>query len=878
MNCRESNTPFVESLLLTTTFASRDLLLRMSSTSLAVLSGRLQPTADAKGASSASSRPIPTNGASQPRKRVKKLQDEPQTEKTESVFSDDPAPASSGVFVPTIPKFSLEKSFPSILSTVELMRSLKGSESNDSLHPLSRVFSTCLRTIVHSMDDLPHDVRVNPAYEVAQFAVIFCGNQLKAEVSRHAKAKGPSKYDILMALELVEMSVTSLRTFLKVAERILAENKPLPELPAIPAETPTSLEPIDEEPKPLVNIVEEVLNGEDDSGSSPSSQEADFFHGLPTTKKRKRIHSGNIIRSIVRRRRASSSKASVFTHCTKSAAPLINTDATAVKLETSSLSKESFLAEVKERPAEMPYLPRQSTIYYLADPYCPEIDVDMPLPTGDAVAVRLDQNGVMKAASLTALVRILTSKESVTDPEFSPTFFICFRFFTTPTLFLEALMKRYDEQPPADLDPAQLRVWTRDHMAVHIRVGKTILMWLDLYWKPDADAQVLETLQEFTLDRLVHELPEGMVKHILEGLDLVWGDNPLCRRSRKAYDLEFIYHHGGVASLAATNFPVMIDTSLETGTQVLSFDTPAGREEFARQLTVRVSEQFQKIDPEDAIKYWHLKEHETRKHEVEDWEVGKILKGIIEFERALCSWVTFSVLDEFQATKRREMLEFWLDISARCMRLRNFSGAHCILGGLSNGSITRLKHTVLTVNSQSKQQFRALQNFFGGQDNYAGYREILSSVEPTVPMIAPLIRDVVSALDVVPTSVGSTDDSKDKTLVNLCSYRIVAKTVRAMESCLIPYKLSKSDVFHAWLDSVLAGFPSDLEGQMHDKFYDQGKKLEVKDESLSHVEPWLYTVNGTLGGKYTLRYLPLPPSSQALKKNKNRLPSLLRRV
>ncbi|GLB38350.1 hypothetical protein LshimejAT787_0502150 [Lyophyllum shimeji] len=850
----------------------------MSSPSLAALSPRTRPIAHTEDVSSACSRPIPTNGTSQRRKRVKKLKDDVQTEKTESVFSDDPAPASSGVFVPAIPKFSLEQSFPSILSTVELMQSLKTSKSIESLHPLSRVFLTCLRTIVHSMDDLPHDVRLNPQYEVAQFAVIFCGNQLKAEVSRQKKAKDPSQSTFVMALELVDMTVTRLRSFLEVAERILAENKPLPELPAVPADAPTSLERIEEKPQPLVNIVEAVLNGEHDTGSPSSPEETHSSQDLLATKKKKRIGSGNIIRSIVRRPRGGSSRASILTLRTKSSATLINPDTAVVNPEASSLSTSPQESSAAERPVEMPYLPRQSAFYYVADPYCPEIDVDMPLPSGDADAVRLDHNGVMKAASLTALVRILTSKESVTDPEFSPTFFICFRFFTTPTLFLEALMRRYDEEPPADLHPAQLRVWTRDHMAVHIRVGKTILMWLDLYWKPDADAEVMETLQEFTLERLVHELPEGLVKHMLEGLDLVWGDDPLCRRSRKAYDMQFIYHHGGAASLAATDFQGTIDGSLETGEQLLSFDTPAGREEFARQLTVRVSQEFQQIDPEDAIKYWHLKEHKTRKHEVEDWEVGKVLQRIIEFERALCSWVTFSVLDEFQANKRREMLEFWLDISARCMRLRNFSGAHCILVGLSSGAITRLKHTVLTINVQSKQQFRALQNFFSGQDNYASYREILSSVEPTVPMIAPLIRDVVSALDVVPTSVGSTDDSKEKNLINLCSYRIVTKTVRAMESCLIPYKLSKCDAFQTWLDAVLSGFPSHLEDQMNDKFYDQSKKLEVKDQLLSHIDPWLYSVNGTLGGKYTLTDLPPPASIPAPKKIKNRLASLLGRA
>lgn len=568
------------------------------------------------------------------------------TEKAESVDSDSPVPSSSGVFVPAIPKFSLEKSFPSILSTVELMRKLKKSADTDGIYSLSQVFSTCLRTIIHSMDDLPHDIRLNPAYEVAQYGVVLTCNLLRAEVAKQAKANHPA--NVAMALNLVDITISGLRSFLKVAERILAENKPLPALPS--DTTPNS---VNENPGPLINVVDEVLNTEETEFESSSSLLDDLVlvdaSDIPPEKKKKNCR-GSMIRRIIGRK-STSSKVSIFTHQTKSSITLV--DHESVPLSTSP--KESFMVEVKEHAPEIPYLPRQSAIYYLADPYCPEIDVEMPLPTGDTIAVRLDQHGVMKAASLTALVRILTSKDSVLDQEFTPTFFICFRFFTTPTRFLQELVDRFDEQPPENLSSAQLRIWTRDAMGVHIRVGKTILMWLDLYWKPETDSEVLDTLQMFTLERLVRELPEGMVTHILEGLDLIWGDNPICRRTRKASDLEFIYNRTITDPIAQTTFDISIDSSLDPIAQLLLFSTPAGREELARQLTVRLSEQFQLVDPEDAIKYWHLNE---------DSEVGRILQAIISFERALCSWVTHSVLARSAAEERREMLEFWLDISA----------------------------------------------------------------------------------------------------------------------------------------------------------------------------------------------------------------------
>ncbi|KAG5729612.1 hypothetical protein E4T56_gene8622, partial [Termitomyces sp. T112] len=197
---------------------------------------------------------------------------------------------------------------------------------------------------------------------------------------------------------------------------------------------------------------------------------------------------------------------------------------------------------------------------------------------------------------------------------------------------------------------------------------------------------------------------------------------------------------------------------------------------------------------------------------------------------------------------------------------------------LSNGSITRLKHTVLDVNLSSKQQFRVLQKFFNAHDNYASYREVLYSVEPTVPILALLIRDVVSALSVVPTSIQTDDHSlKSKNMINLCSYRVVLKTVRAMESCLIPYELTKSDDFCVWVEPILERFPSCAEAQLYDNFYVQSKEVEAKDEDLKHIhDPWNFIVRGELVDAYTLHELPSVSSLQ--KPKKNRLAALFRKV
>ncbi|KAG6854114.1 hypothetical protein C0991_010278 [Blastosporella zonata] len=780
-------------------------------------------------------------GSQRPRKRVKKLKDDHPSAKTESIYSDDPVPASSGVFSPTISRFSLEKSFPSILSTYNLMKRLEGRDSTDSLRPLCQVFLTCLDTIVFSMADLPYGVRYHPDYEVAQLAVEYAGTLLKVVIDPQVEAAKTTQTDYAETLKHVKVVVRTLRLFLKAAERVFAASKPLPALPPVHIESP-----IIEEPESLLDSVEEVMKSEE-APDCPVSQDESRDTSSGTSPRKSRYAS--IISKVVRRRATvNESLASQFAQLTPTLV-----DRSSAEPQTKDLSappaRESFSAQAKDKPADMPYLPRKSMIYFLADPDDPEVDVDMPLPTGDTVAVRLDHTGNIKAASLTALVRILTSMEGVLNEDFTPTFFVGFRFFTTPCLFLDALIRRFDEAlPDIHLTTTQLEVWVRSRINDQIRVGKTVFLWLHLYWKEDADAEALPALQEFVIDRLVQTIPSLVGDPILNALAAVGGDVPFCQRSRKAYDLNAIYKYGGQVVLPPNNFIFVIDDTLENITvQLLTFDTPIGREQFARQLTIRISGVFRQVDPEDAMKYWHLKEDNSRKAEADGMEVSQVLKKIIEFERALCSWVTFSVLDECSSKQRRVVLEFWLDISA-------------------------------AVNTPSKMQFHVLQKFFGSQDNYANYREVLSSVEPTVPFIAPFIRDIISALNVVPTSVGAADEST-KNMINFCAYRVVLKTVRSMESCLIPYDIAKSETFHPWLENVLQRFPSEAEEKLNDTFYVQSKMLEKRDPDLSNIEPWDFTVKGSLNsGEYTLQSVPPLPLVQKMKTKENPIAALFRRI
>jgi hypothetical protein len=125
---------------------------------------------------------------------------------------------------------------------------------------------------------------------------------------------------------------------------------------------------------------------------------------------------------------------------------------------------------------------------------------------------------------------------------------------------------------------------------------------------------------------------------------------------RKAKDLEFAYHQSMVvaAPASSSNSGITIRVDLDLTAQLLQLNTPAGREEVARQLTIKFSDQFQQVDPEDAVMHWHRNQ---------DSEASQTLRQIVLSERALCLWITHTVLEQSSLGERCRILEFWLDVA-----------------------------------------------------------------------------------------------------------------------------------------------------------------------------------------------------------------------
>ncbi|KAJ7644180.1 ras guanine nucleotide exchange factor domain-containing protein [Roridomyces roridus] len=513
------------------------------------------------------------------------------------------------------------------------------------------------------------------------------------------------------------------------------------------------------------------------------------------------------------------------------------------------------------RPTEeLPYTARQSMYYHdCTDPLHPDAEVVMPLPVGYTVAIRLDSNGDVRAASLPALIQLLTSHHKLDEDAFRRTFFLSFRLFSTPLRVLAAFRKRWNEPPPAEIvSDAQRRVWLQHVIHIRTRLAQLILLWLDEYWRPATDSVVIEPLRFFVKNSFVRGVvAKDVSTRILAALDRVEAEAdahiPRLHRAREEAQRE------GPAPpplAPVVPFDIVLRAEDDYTLNISVFETAVGRERFAEQLTAVAHGLYRTIDAEGAVAAW---------------STGvPLFHDLQKFEEDLLFWVVQSILELQTREERVCMMEFWLDVASICVRYRNFSGASAIFGGLVFSPVERLSLTILDLAIPSKEQYRKLNTLFDGANNFSVYRRALfESPFPAVPLLSVFRKDTVSLTEISGPIALTDDPDAEKSLIHVSVFRILEKTIRTMECFLGAYQIDRIPMIQDWIQTQLKVHPVE----------DSVAKMDALSRALEGRAPhpiqkgqvWLVTLKGnTESGAFTLHPLPEPSAVPTPKLRKNK--------
>ncbi|KAJ7459906.1 ras guanine nucleotide exchange factor domain-containing protein [Mycena latifolia] len=801
------------------------------------------------------------------------------TDFPESIHSDEPdAPSSPLIMVKFVARHGLspEKVFPSLIAPTQLLRQMTHPEQLDQMITVVPVFCSSIDSIRKSiLGDM--------------FLLLTCviykhldGGISRANLQLHSHMESIVQRDdlrtaeaMLKASRFVEIIMKKLSLLLRTVETFHRMNiKPLPALPE--DDTDADIPGVLDDPSPLIE------DGVESSAESPTSDATDSTlvcsepaDGVAASQTTPKGNKHKLIRRILQMA-PEPSKAKDR--------PTENTNPVEAKAETPKshagsspmsrfLSKRSPLAVVNPNPDasslssstttlvpsesmdENPYVVRQSFIYDCTDPLRPEERVTMPLPAGDTVAIRLDSNGDIKAASLPALVQLLTSHHDLAVDELQETFFLSFRLFSSSHQVLSAIRERWDEPPPGKttgqtLEPAQQRVWRQHVYHVRGRLARLIFVWLNEYWRPAQDRRVLADLRAFVQLRFPYaHLEAEFIALVLEAIKRAEQDENTPRLQR-AKEME---RQGAPPAVPALEIELRPEDDYTLNIAV--FETTAGRERFAAQITDVAHKLFCNIDPEEAVARWvHAR---------------PVFFALQKFEEDLLYWVAQSILSRVAREERVALVEFWLDCATICVRLRNFSSASSIFGGLVFSPVERLSLTILDVAVPSKEQYRKLNAIFDGTNNFAVYRRVLAENDmPAVPLMVVLHKDVISANELSGPVALTNEPDAAKTLIHFSAFRMLKRTICTMESCLVQYKIDPAPAIQDWIRNQLA---VPVQSEQLDAL---SRELEARaPPPIQKGQTWLQTVTGSVEtGVFTLHVLPDPGAAHLapkLRKNKS---------
>lgn len=334
----------------------------------------------------------------------------------------------------------------------------------------------------------------------------------------------------------------------------------------------------------------------------------------------------------------------------------IDTDATPIK----SLTLPRLHGPTRATTAPIPSVNNDVRFWVVAHDYDPR-------------DITFNSEGTMVGASLTVLVEKMTPHDGPVDLTFWTTFFYTFRLYTTPTTLIEALISRYNLQPPAAMafGERERAIWIESKVVpIRLRVYNLLKAWLDTYWRSNSDDVVLDTLRDFTVNMVSRTLPAMAPR--LEQSIRKRQSGPLSAGSHSYRRSSSIDH---TTRTPVSAFPPMngalpptpvISKSLNalllrdpTSANVLitEFDSL----ELARQMTIMESKLFGLVAPEDLL--------QTGKKSVPE------LKALSTLSTQITGWVADNILNEQDAKKRALLLKFYIklaDVSCADERDLNF--------------------------------------------------------------------------------------------------------------------------------------------------------------------------------------------------------------
>ncbi|KAI8367834.1 ras guanine nucleotide exchange factor domain-containing protein [Choanephora cucurbitarum] len=361
-------------------------------------------------------------------------------------------------------------------------------------------------------------------------------------------------------------------------------------------------------------------------------------------------------------------------------------------------------------------------------------------------------DGSVKGGTLKALVERMTLHDYL-DMNFNSTFLLTYRSFCSSLQVIELLEQRYNIEPPPQLTPAELELWTtQKQKLIRLRVFNLFKIWLEQYYYEE-DSVVLDRLLLFTNTTLKETLSFSALQ--LERL--------ICKRKEACKDLK---------KLVMTNQPDAPEPILPRSLKrfrLLDLDPL----ELSRQLTLMDFKLYSSIKPVECLdKAW------SRDAKLEEGSpVASNIQASINYCNMVTTWVSDEILSQPEIKKRSALIKYWVHVAERCRQLNSFNTCMAILSAFDNSAVGRLKRTWELVGARTNQTVSHIRKLMGANRNFTQYRALIHSINPPcIPFLGIYLQDLTFIEDGNPNFLKTS-----KHLINFAKRYKTAEVIREIQ-------------------------------------------------------------------------------------------------
>ncbi|KAI6030536.1 ras guanine nucleotide exchange factor domain-containing protein [Pisolithus orientalis] len=722
-----------------------------------------------------------------------------------------PAPkalsAGSGEAVSPITKssiplhFNLKKSFPAITTTISLLQKVPETKDLDALRALVPVFVNCLNSILDSMDKLPKEVCTGYNYLHAKSTVAFFRAMLEGHIKEvtDANVQSDSKRTEIIdkTMQFLDGCMSATKDFFQVAAQELIQLKPLPR-------PPSGAE------------LEDLEESTEEASDSPVSSCAEDKPSVPEQQTQSEKPPPERIAADEQPQKAQKPKFSLLR-------PLsIRRKKKNVPPEGSSGS--STLVDSDPIQLKGDYIHVSTTIRSSIVQFPDFIKEPIPntLPhVEDATEIWKDRNGLVELATLRALVRYMTSTASRGDVEITDIFFLCFRFFSTPTEVFSAFIERYDEKPPKGLPPAEASTVS---LYAKMRIAKLLFLWVELHWRPEEDGDVFNPLMQFAFTRLSKDLLKEASSKLVTALH----DRACAGEKGRGMRVERTVAHAEskirseslVCKWEPKDKKAMVRGDFAK-VNLLSFNVPGGHSLLALQLTLFLWEKYRVFEPEDAVRYLMVRKGDSTEPTT---EVARQVANFMSYEKRLHRWVMDSLASAQTTEARTELIEMFLDVAQHCHDMRNYSASCLISLACDRPSVLPFLSGIKISSKHEKIKAMLSEFYTGGNNHFRAYKDALQNCHcAALPGMMLFIGEVARGCGSGPYEAHPLVPGSR--LINLRRYRPITWAVRAMERCHVPFKIQRVDYVCDWFEHVLAPYREGTEMEWENRIHAKCRKM-----------------------------------------------------